>query len=250
MTLILSIPAKDAIVLASDGQVTSGVFRFSGEKLFRLNKHCAWAGSGELALIQRMAEAIVGISADQPLSDLRDQLANAIKQSVNTLLQLDFRTPFFQGNPQAMLGLHPGDFLFVECRSKPVILHIMSHGTPEWIDRPYATGGGESFAYALLQKYQGVSLTKDQASTLAIKVIEEAIEIGAYGLGPPIHLWQITPSGIDALDEEKIALLSDTANSLREDEVQLLCGEAEREVSQKPEIALPRKDTSSEDSKR
>lgn len=239
MTLILSIPARDAIVLASDGQVTSGDFRFSGEKLFRLNTHCAWSGSGEVALIQRVAEAIGGISTEQPLLNLRDQLANAIKQCVTTLLQLDFRTPFFQGNPQAMLELHPGDFVFVECLTRPIILHILSYGTPEWIDRPHATGSGESFAYALLQKYRGASLTKDQASTLAVKVIQEAIEVGAYGLGPPIHLWQVTASGIEVLNEEKIALLSDAARSLREDEVQLLCGGAEGGSNQESATAPP-----------
>jgi len=117
MTLILAVPTTNGIVLASDGQITSGEVRAPGEKLFRLNKHCAWAGAGELALVQRVAEAIGGISVDQPLNSLRDQLANAIKQCVTSLLQLDFRTPFFQGNPQALLSLHPGDFVFVACYS-------------------------------------------------------------------------------------------------------------------------------------
>src|ERR1043166_6767109 len=196
MTLILAIPTSDGIVLASDGQVTHGDVRAVGEKLFPLSRHCAWGGAGEVALIQRVKESIAATSVDQPLSLLRDQLANAIKQCVTSLLQLDFRTQFFQGNPQALLSLHPGDFVFAECRPGPTILHVTSYGTPEWIERPFAIGNGATFAYALLQKYHRTSLGIEQASLVALKVIEEAIQVGAYGLGPPIFIWQITTSGI------------------------------------------------------
>lgn len=223
MTLILAIPAAEGIVLASDGQVTSGEVRASGHKIFRLNQHCAWGGSGEVAFVQRVQEGIG--TADQPLEQLRDHLASTIKQCVTGLLNLDFRTPFFQGNPAALLSLHPGDFVFVEYRQQPRILHITSYGTPEWIERPFATGSGAVFAYALLRKYQDVQVNVEQASLLAFKVVEEAIEVGAYGLGPPIEVWQVLPSDVRPLDESKIAALNDAAGQLRESEIQLLFGE-------------------------
>jgi len=225
MTLILAIPTTQGIVLASDGQLTSGEVRASGHKLFRLNNHCAWGASGELALIQRVHEAISGLSAEPALAGLRDHVANAIKQCVTNLLQLDFRTQFFQGNPQGLLSLHPGDFVFVECRHVPQVLHITAYGTPEWVDRPFATGNGANFAYALLQKYQGVELDLNKASLLAFKVIEEAIEVGAYGLGPPIEVWHVVAEGIKVLDEAQIAGLADAAKTLREAEIHLLRGD-------------------------
>lgn len=231
MTLILAIPTDKGVVLASDSQVTSGPVRATSEKLFKLNTHCAWAGAGELALIQRVAEIIGAVSATQPLKDLRDQLANTVKQCVNGLLQLDFRTPFFQGDPEKLLSLHPGDFIFVECRSKPVILHITSFGTPEWAERPYAIGSGNLFAYALLQKYQGVKLSLEQASILAFKVIEEAIEVGSWGLGPPIHIWHIASTGINELDDNHLAAFQDTAKILREGEIQLLVKSPKNDIS-------------------
>ncbi|MCD6328572.1 hypothetical protein J7M28_13600 [bacterium] len=222
MTLILAIPGKEGIVLASDGQFTSGEVRASGQKLYKLNDHCAWGASGELALVQRVHEVIGVANVDQPLDQLRDQLANTIKQCVTTLLQLDFRTQFFQGNPQALLALHPGDFVFAECRQKARVLHITSYGTPEWVDRPFATGNGASFAYALLQKYQGCEMSIEQASLLAFKVIEEAIAVGAYGLGPPIDIWHVVPNQLKPLEEERIAALQDAAHQLRENELNLL----------------------------
>ncbi len=222
MTLILAVPTTEGVVLASDGQVTFGEVRASGRKLYRLNEHCAWGAAGEVALIQRVQEAIGALSIDQPLEQLRDHLASAIKGCVIALLQLDFRTQFFQGNPEALLSLHPGDFVFVECRHQPRILHITSYGTPEWIDRPFATGSGAKFAYALLQKYHGRDLTLQQGSLLAFKVIEEAIEVGAYGLGPPIEIWHVVKNGVTQLSEEKIAAIKDAVGQMRDAEVALL----------------------------
>jgi len=37
MTIILAIPTKDGLVIASDGQITSGIVRTSGKKIKKLN---------------------------------------------------------------------------------------------------------------------------------------------------------------------------------------------------------------------
>ncbi len=224
MTLIIAIPAENGIVIASDGQITAGFVRTTGEKIQKLNDKCIWAASGELALIQRVEERLRVLPHGQPLVQLRDQIAQIVKQCVTELLNLDFRTPFFQQSPENMLQLHPGDFVFAEYTPEPGILHVSVNGTPEWIrDRVFASGNGNLFAYALLQKYQPIfsSLDIERASILAFKVIEEAIEVGAYGLGPPVHIWQLAESAADQLDESKVARISDMANTLRATEVKL-----------------------------
>ncbi len=83
------------------------------------------------------------------------------------------------------------------------------------------------FAYALLQKYQGLALNMDRASLLAYKVLEEAIAVGAYGLGPPIDIWQINNDGIKQLNDSEKAALEDASRALREAEVRLLIGSPE-----------------------
>ena len=57
---------------------------------------------------------------------------------------------------------------------------------------------------------------------LAYKVMEEAIEIGAYGLGPPIDIWEVGPNGVKQASEEEVIALKDTARLLREREVEML----------------------------
>ncbi|MER3399462.1 MAG: hypothetical protein C4316_13225 [Chloroflexota bacterium] len=80
------------------------------------------------------------------------------------------------------------------------------------------------FAYALLQKYQGVRLALENASVVAYKVLEEAIAVGTYGLGPPIDIWHITKEGISQVPEDRKAAIEDAARSLRQAEVKLLTG--------------------------
>lgn len=227
MTLIVAIPVKDGVIFGSDTQVTTGPVRASATKILRLNDHVIWGASGELALIQRVAESLEGFpNRGQPLTTVRDMLAQFVQKAVQELLNLDFRTQFNR-IPNDLLDLHPGDFLFVECRDKPRILHILQNGTPEWIEGRFAaTGNGDLFAHALLQKYAGVKLIRKHAKLLAYKVIEEAIQVGAYGLGPPIDIWTVTPDGVEQVTNQEIAALEDAAHLLRDREVEMLTSDS------------------------
>jgi proteasome beta subunit len=223
MTLILAIPADDGIVAASDGQVTTGEVRTPGKKIHRLNDRIVWAGAGELALIQRVTERLATLPPDQTLANLRDQLGYMVKQCVTDLVQMDFRTQFLPPDPERLLQLHFADFMLAEFPRKPEILHLSSLGSPEWVeDRPFVAGNGDLFAYALLRKYQGLKLDLERASLLAYKVIEETIEVGAYGLGPPIDVWQVTREEVKNLSATETEALAEAARDLREREIDLL----------------------------
>jgi len=223
MTLIVAIPAADGVVLASDGQVTTGLVRVPGKKIFEVHGRLAWAASGELALIQRVAERIGALPRGRSLATLRDDIGLLVKQCCTELINLDFRASFFAQDPDTLLKLHPADFVFAEFDGAPRILHISVDGVPEWIqEAPFALGSGDLFAYALLRKYQGRNLTLPRAAVLAYKVMEEAIAVDAYGLGPPIDVWQVGPEGVRSLTEEEIAALAWAAARLREEEIRLL----------------------------
>jgi proteasome beta subunit len=79
MTLILGLAAVDGIVLASDGQVTTGDVRSPGKKIFPLSDKILWASAGELSLIQRLQERLPILPLDSPLTNLRDQIGELIK---------------------------------------------------------------------------------------------------------------------------------------------------------------------------
>lgn len=233
MTLIVGIPADDGVVFASDTQVTMGEVRANTTKIFQLNARVLWGGSGDVALIQRVAERLERLpDRDRPLSILRDVLAITVKDAVHDLLATDFRTDFFRSDPGNLLRLYQGDFLFVEYQQQaPNMLHVLITGTPEWIDGRFAvTGNGALFAHALLHKYEGVALSLEPAKLLAYKVLEEAIQVGSYGLGYPIDVWQITSSGTNQLEDNQLALLADAAHTLRGLEVTLLTESGDQKI--------------------
>jgi proteasome beta subunit len=232
MTLILVLPTRDGIVMASDGQVTAGMVRTTDQKIWPLNDRCLWAASGELALIQRVEERLEILPSNDSLQQLRDKICEIVKQCVTELLRLDFRTDFLSSDPDLLLKLHPGDFVFAECLQSPAVLHVLVNGTPEWItNRPFASGSGEMFAYALLQKYQGLDLNMEEGALLAYKVLEEAIAVGAYGLGPPIDVWKISNNGVKQLNGSEKAALEDASRTLRQYEIKLLIAPREQEDS-------------------
>jgi proteasome beta subunit len=226
MTLILGLAAVDGIVLASDGQLTSGEVRSPGKKIFPLNDKILWAGAGELSLIQRFQERLAVLPLDTPLANLRDQIGEFIKDCVSELLAMDFRSQFLALDQDRLVQLHLADFIFAEYTKKPELLHINVFGSPEWMaDRPFVAGNGDLFAYALLSKYQKQRLKLHQASLLAYKVIDEAIAVGAYGLGGPIDLWQISATGLKNFTAAELKTLAGQAQRLRKLEIDLLQGE-------------------------
>jgi proteasome beta subunit len=60
---------------------------------------------------------------------------------------------------------------------------------------------------------------------LAYKVLEETIEVGAYGIGGPIDLWQISAAGMKNLNAAELKTLAGKAQRLRKLEIALLLDE-------------------------
>lgn len=241
MSLVLAIPTGDGVVLASDGETTAGEIRTAGPKLRHLTARCAWGAVGEVSVIQRVEDALGAAPPGSNLDALRDHVASAVRESMSALMQLDFRTPYIQHDPAQLVELHPADFVFAEFDGRARILHVPPFGTTEWIDRAFATGSAAVFAYALLKKYEGVEFTLRQASILAFKVIEEAIAVGAYGVGPPIAVWQVVQDETRELVADDLAMVSDAARTLRAAEVELLRADGARHGTRVERGAAPRR---------
>lgn len=152
-------------------------------------------------------------------------MAKIVKDSVIDLLRLDGQPP-------------QEDFVLAECRENPCILHITPSGTPEWIKTgPFGIGIGRPFVHALLEKYHGLipdEIDMEKGILLAFKVIEEAIEVGTYGLGLPIDIWQITKTGAKNLTRNEMDNLKNRCSELRKLEIELLLkGKDENSASPK-----------------
>ena len=174
MTLIVTIPANDGVVIGSDMQVTAGSIRYTDFKIKELNSHCLWAASGDVPLIQRVEECISSFDADASLIDLRDGISIQIRDCIYNLWQLDIRSRTSQNESNDILESFNGEFIFTEYRDKPITLHYFLTATSMKVFRYDAIGIGAPFAYALLRKYENLDFNTEMASITVYKVLDEA----------------------------------------------------------------------------
>jgi len=215
MTLILGIPVKQGMVMASDGQVTTGQVRAQAKKLKKLNENCIWGAAGDFRLFERVEECIAAIPESEkgePLQDLWTSLRDIVLKCVGDLV-----SPSQGSEPCQAI------FVFAEYRDNPRILYILGNGQVQWqANIAFAIGNGDVFAHALLHKYQDLIIEKIDsklATVIAYKIIAETAEAISIGVGPPIDVWQLPPA--KNLSKEELTGLEETYLGLRKAEIEL-----------------------------
>ena len=220
MTLIVHIPAKNGLVMASDGQATTGIgIKIMYKKIYELNDSCIWGMTGETIVQERVEERIATLSdKEKPIQDLCPTLRDIITKCVEEL-SAGMQPPSLveEKKPQPP---YSGLFAFIEYRDYPRILYIFADGTVRWQSAvAFAIGSGAPFALALLRKYQSLGkLDLQLAAVLAYKIIAETIEV-IEGVGPPIDVWQLPPA--KNLTKEELTGLEETYLGLKKEEIEM-----------------------------
>lgn len=225
MTIVLGFIGKDGAVMASDGQVTTwtsaGPIRLRAPKIKQVGSlSILWgAASNDLGFVQKIEERIqvaVGTAKPGSLLELRPSLVKIVHGLRKEVLEAHRELYGSRGEEETPYA----DVLFVEYHNnKGRILRISRDGRDVWLDDfGYgAVGIGDSFAYTLLLGHDISGLSVDVLKVHACRVIEDAIEIGAFGMGPPIHLWVIKPNGeVQELERPDVEVIEDTCQGLRE----------------------------------
>lgn len=224
MTLVVAIPADDAVVLASDSQATMGAIRRPGDtKIFQLGTHIAWGAAGQLSVIQKVQENLAAIPAPMSLATAKPHIEAAVWSGFMAVLQSDSRMRIAGFNPAEVMNQYNSVFLFAAAQSSASVLTVNGSGGSSWaVNGPEAIGSGDIFAKATFHKYANKQLNVDEAKLLAYKAISEAIAVAAFGLGHPINVWVVNQDGARRLEQEELMALSDDDRVLRETEVRLL----------------------------
>lgn len=216
--------------MASDGQATGGSaggpIRMPIQKIYPINSHVLFVASGSIGIIQKSKLVISSLSQELDrewdfniMEKVRESLFGVYKNEVNR------HKSFYQGTPLEDIRNAPADVLLCNFMKKgdteqKIIWHIAPDCSDEMLDEiGYGcTGSGDVFAHTLLKNYPIKELDVEKGKLVAYRVIKEAIEIGAYGLGEPIDIWTITEEGCKRLNNEEIMALEDTTNSWKETE--------------------------------
>ena len=202
MTLILGLDCADGLLLASDGQITIGTtgrdLRGPGDKLFCSWTNIAWAGSGHVGIIQRVAQALESAFPcthfeDTDIGTIREELCSTVAGVVRPLLA---------ERHIAVPGSNPlTSYLFVG--HVPQGSFILEVGA-ELLDTDHtatgysAIGSGDIFPYFALVGLAHFKVRQHrlaEAKLVAYRVVDDAIRAAAMGLGPPIQMVEIRRPG-------------------------------------------------------
>lgn len=182
--------------MSSDGQVTagssSGPVRFPSVKIKQVGSSILWSGSGDLGFLQKIEEAIDGFPSEIKNAGL-EQVRSQILQAIHIIRAEALQR--YRDLHTKEEGASFADVLFADYKGRIAkILHIDRDCNDEWLHEfgYAATGIGDAFAYTILQNYELKGTSIDGGKVLAYRVIDDAIKIGAFGLGEPIDIWTIT----------------------------------------------------------
>jgi len=243
MTLIIALKCKNGVILASDGQATGissgGPIKQRCRKIFQLPGNALLGASGTVGVIQRCRDNIAMYSQDISEHGLDHTIGDIEERSDEKVKCVTLRDKikglvFFinkdeQERHKAFYGDERGaplaDIILVfydKAQEKFRIWHVAPDGGDEFLDElGYGCSGiGDTFGYAFLKNFYSEDLDIQVGTVIAYRVIQEAIEIGAYGLGEPIDIWIIEKEGDDikvkSLSTDELSALHDTCCMWRE----------------------------------
>jgi len=231
MTLIIALACRDGVILASDSQATTfstgGPIRRTISKIKRLGENKLWAASGTGGMIQKIETVFNSLPMEilnAPLSE--SQLRQAILQSAHAIRVQELqrhRTLYGQGRD---IEAGVADLIIVEYQNGPRIWHINPDCMDEFLeDFGYGvSGSGDIFAHTLLKNHKIKNLSVEQGCLIAYRVLRDAIDIGAFGLGEPIDIWIINKTGVKQKSQPEMLALRDSYASWIEAEEELFKG--------------------------
>jgi 20S proteasome alpha/beta subunit len=202
VTVIVALQCSDGIVLAADGQTTyaSGMpmvsTRGKTKKLYALDGRVAWGAAGEPGLAQTLdaeLRQLVGHLAGLDRDGVRAHLAGVV-QAVQA-------QGFNQHVPHANTQQPQMACTFAWCSDDgtPNILVIPETGSNHYFAAPYAAvGSGTIFANVAMANFahlDPINLNMEAAKVVMYRALDDMIKVAAFGLGPPISMYEITISG-------------------------------------------------------
>lgn len=219
MTLITGLRCSDAVVLASDSQVTvEGGLKTSAQKLFRTPHGIIWGTAGPVAAAQAIAAQF-----DQLIMDGnpgRDMGRKGVREAV-LAAAADMKGP----DGQLAGGHFKGLFAWYSAvEQQHYLLQARSDGVLELQEQGYAAVGSPSsqelarfafFGFTSSRFLEYETLPQETAKMLIHTITDDAVNASAQGVDGPIQLAVATASEAAVLEEADLKPVQDTAAAFR-----------------------------------
>ena len=199
MTLILALDCADGLLLASDGQATVSTggqpVKTEADKLRRPWTNVGWGASGPVSVAQLVEQALATRHAQanvferKTVAQIREALTRTVTETVRTAYQQHHGVAG-QPGPET-------DFLFVGDGTDGAFMleiHRNLLHTDHMRTGYTAIGSGDIFPYyamAALKHYQVKQRPLREVKLIACRILEDAINTAAFGLGEPIQMIEI-----------------------------------------------------------
>jgi proteasome beta subunit len=202
VTLIVALACRDGLIIASDSQSTAETTgqptKSPSIKLHSTWDNVAWGAAGSVGLTDRVREELERAFpqrnrlAKSSRPELRKKLVGEVSRAVKDLFANQYL-------PLNLPGAKPplNSFLFVGCASDgPIMLEI----APNLVDEDHmrlgycAIGSGDIYPYyamASLAHFDVQKRTLLEAKMIAYRIMNDAIRVAAFGIGPPIQMYEI-----------------------------------------------------------
>ena len=207
MTLVLGIVCAEGVVLASDSQATysTGGQPIKGNitKLYPQWNSVAWAASGNVGVAQYASQLFKNHAQLSQQAYFENRTPDTAQKEICGALRGPLRQ-YFQGEIMSVQGSQPEtSFLFCGSVKGGAVLFEIGADliVTDHREQGYAAiGSGDIFPYFALASLAHHNLREcslSRASLIAHRVVDDAIRVAAFGLGPPVQMITI-PNGDQA----------------------------------------------------
>jgi 20S proteasome alpha/beta subunit len=219
MTLVLAIGCSDGMVIAADGlSMDETNIKSSAEKITRISgSPILYGQSGDVGLQQKMDESLTSVKPGTTMKatrrNIKRQTGVVFQESRESWVQYP-RRPFNEP-PDASL-------LFVGILDrKPWIMQIETDNRDtmfgDQMGNFAAIGSGKVMAQALFRPHLETDRNLELGKIFAYRIVDDAIDLTAYGLGYPIRIYTLALDGtVRRVEREELRKLNDTCESWRQ----------------------------------
>jgi 20S proteasome alpha/beta subunit len=213
VTLILGMASKGGLLLVSDSQTTFDTagqqIKLPSEKIFAPWSNVAWgASSNRSGTVQHVQQQLQTTFAER--NRFKKKKRQEIRAAITAEISKRMKEVYTQAIQLPGMTSPMNSFLFIGyAQDGPMILEVHADLTDsDHVKFGFAaTGSGEIFPYialAGLKHFDVQDRTLQEAKLISYRIVQDAINAAAYGIGPPIQMIEIPVEKGEAGDARKL----------------------------------------------
>ncbi len=199
-----------------------------------------YGGSGDVGLLQKINESLAGFRPQGNLKRIRQELKRLVVPELADSRSL--HVPY----PQRGFNEPPPAILLIAgmADNRPWILEIERDGRDTAYNEDFgyfaAIGSGKPLAQIAFRPHRGATRDLRAGKVLAYRILDDAIDLAAAGLAPPIRLYTLDLAGtVTEVNEAEQLRIAETCELWRSIERDSLGQALAPQPATEPDLEIP-----------